>query len=111
MKTTTSAYVASFCATLTVALMAATVSTGTAHAATAPQTREVRFADLDLTTAKGRHELDRRIVRAARDVCGMDDMTTGSRLPSREASECYRLALRNTHEQVALAIGSGAHGG
>jgi UrcA family protein len=30
----------------------------------------VQTADLDLASADGRRELDRRIVRAARDVCG-----------------------------------------
>ena len=30
----------------------------------------VRTADLDLSTASGQRELDRRIVQAARDVCG-----------------------------------------
>lgn len=30
----------------------------------------VRTGDLDLSSARGQHELDRRIVRAAREVCG-----------------------------------------
>lgn len=34
------------------------------------ESRTVITADLDLTTANGREALDRRLVRAAADVCG-----------------------------------------
>ncbi len=36
----------------------------------APVTSVVQTADLDLASANGQRELDRRIVLAARDVCG-----------------------------------------
>ncbi|WOK35837.1 UrcA family protein [Sphingomonas sp. C3-2] len=36
-----------------------------------PQTRTVHYADLDLSTAKGRATLDRRLEMAVADACGM----------------------------------------
>jgi UrcA family protein len=53
------------------ALIAATVSPSVAQAlAPATATTIVRTADLNLATVDGQRELDRRIVRAAYDVCG-----------------------------------------
>ena len=110
MRTSTSAYLASLSATLTVALMAATVTPATAHAETVRQSQEVRFNDLDLASSQGKHQLERRIQRAARTVCGMDEIATGTRLASREASRCYNQALRDTREQTAAAIANGRQG-
>jgi UrcA family protein len=36
----------------------------------APEVRVVSYADLDLSSAAGRNQLDRRIRAAVRDVCG-----------------------------------------
>ena len=110
MKTTTSAYIASLSATLTIALMAATVSPATAQAQEIRSSQEVHFADLDLASSKGQRQLERRITRAARQVCGMDEVYTGTRLPSRESAQCYRQALRETREQTAAAIANGKQG-
>ncbi len=102
MRTLTSAYLVSLSATLTVAVMAATA---TAHAETVRQSQEVRFNDLDLASSQGQRQLERRIQRAARTVCGMDEIATGTRLASRESSRCYNQALRDTREQTAIANG------
>jgi len=64
----------------------------------------VRFSDLDLATTAGQQQLDRRIDRAARSVCGIEDATTGTRIASRSAQKCYEQALRATRTQVAKAI-------
>ena len=64
----------------------------------------VRFADLDLATAVGQQKLERRIERAARQVCALDEVTTGTRVPSAEASACYHQALRNVRSSVASAV-------
>jgi UrcA family protein len=72
---------------------------------------EVRFADLNLNTAEGQQKLERRIDRAARQVCAMDQMTTGSRIASPAASACYRLALRNVRDRVASVISNSSSGG
>ena len=68
------------------------------------QSVTVRFADLDLSSAAGQQKLERRIERAARQVCALDEVTTGTRVPSGEASACYRQALRNVHSSVASAV-------
>ena len=60
-------------ALFTLALIAsATVIAPTASQASEPAvvTSVVQTADLDLATGSGQRELDRRIVRAAREVCG-----------------------------------------
>jgi UrcA family protein len=55
---------------LALALIAA-ATPGTAFALEpVTATSIVRTADLDLSSASGERELDRRIVQAARDVCG-----------------------------------------
>ncbi len=64
----------------------------------------VRYADLDLSTVAGQQKLERRIARAASQVCGLDEVTTGSRVPSTEASACYRQALRSVRSSVANAV-------
>ena len=71
----------------------------------------VRHADLDLATSKGQQTLERRITRAARTICGIDDQTTGTRLASKAADSCYRQALRDVQQRVAAAIESGRRGG
>jgi UrcA family protein len=79
------------------------VTPGVAAAAEAGQSVAVHVADLDLATPKGQKQLERRIDRAARAVCGMDDGQTGTRLASQDAAACYRLALRQVRERVAAA--------
>jgi UrcA family protein len=64
----------------------------------------VRFADLDLSTMDGQQKLERRIERAARQVCATDEVTTGTRVPSAQASACYHQALRNVRSSVATAV-------
>ncbi len=68
------------------------------------QSVTVRFADLDLSTAVGQQKLERRIERAARQVCALDDVTTGTRVPSGEASACYHQTLRNVRSSVASGL-------
>ena len=65
-----------------------------AAAQTEQRTTGVRYADIDLATPEGQAELDRRIERAARDACGMNESQVGSRVRSREARACYDQARR-----------------
>ena len=64
-------------------------------------TMEISFADLDLDTPEGQMTLERRIERAARDVCRYDRMQTGTRIQSRAAKECYEKAKASARQQVA----------
>ena len=52
----------------------------------------VAYADLDLSTAEGVAELDRRIDTAAREVCDADRQVTGTRLESRSTRQCLEIA-------------------
>ena len=71
----------------------------------------VTHDDLDLGTAKGHKELDRRIEKAARQVCGLDRQRTGTRIRDDKATECLTYARNSTREYVAAAIASAGKGG
>ena len=80
-------------------------------AANAPGPIMVRTGDLDLSQPGGRQALDRRIARAARAVCGLDDIRTGTRVTSADAQLCYRQALQATRTQVAEITDNARQGG
>jgi UrcA family protein len=65
---------------------------------------EVRYHDLDLTTAEGASELDRRLDNAVKSVCQIEQVATGSRIVSREARACYKETLEQLGTSVAAAI-------
>lgn len=97
-----------------VAAPLAVVAAIPAHAAPArhSQSIEVAVGDLDLATPNGQKTLQARIDRAARAVCGVDQLPTGSHIPSRDAMNCYRQAQRSAAERVAdVADARQAHGG
>ncbi len=94
----------------TLALCALTPPT---FAATPAQghTAEVRYSDLDLKTDKGKSELNRRIEKAARAVCGLDQApTTGSHIRPHTQSSCYKNALRQIEPQFARLVDSNGEG-
>ena len=82
-----------------------------AHAATAPDNAEgtdlrqltVDYHDLDLTTARGRRQLEMRIDHAAADVCGYD---RGARPPAEmvDGRKCYVDALSHAHATIASRL-------
>ncbi len=64
------------------------------------QTAQVRYADLNLSSAAGQAELDRRIEAAARRACAAE-LSTGSRIENRDdLSRCKALV----RAQVAAAL-------
>lgn len=89
-------------AILAAALGAAAVF-ATPAAATAPSVN-VKYADLDLSTRAGQEKLERRIDSAARSICGVGEIRTGTIMRSRAASECYSDAKARVHQQVAELI-------
>jgi UrcA family protein len=93
-------------AILAAALGAATVFAAPAAAETPPSVA-VRYADLDLSTTAGQVQLERRIDRAVRSICGSDRLPTGSRLPSPGTRQCYDETKARVHAQVAEAIARG----
>lgn len=71
----------------------------------------VTFKDLDLSTAEGQAELDRRIENAARVMCELDRKSTGTRIASRASKQCYNTALKTTKKQVAKLVAAEQRGG
>lgn len=64
----------------------------------------VEYKDLDLSSAKDRKVLDRRIDNASRVYCGADRMTTGSRVKGTGSSACVASARKLAKEQLASVI-------
>ena len=82
-----------------------------AAAQDAPASTAIEFSDLNLATPAGQKALEARIQRSARQVCGMDEVRTGSIMQSRAATQCYRQALRSARERVAEAVRHNQQGG
>lgn len=72
------------------------------------QSARIGYADLDLGTEGGQRVLRDRIHRAARKVCRLDEVGTGTHILPADATRCYQQALRDAREQVARAA-SGQH--
>ena len=83
---------------------------GVAAAETQTTSTGVKYKDLDLTTDAGQKELAARLDRAARAVCGMDEVGTGTRVKSRDARDCYREAREQLGEQISRVTKGGAQG-
>lgn len=89
------------------ASLAALLAAPVVHAETAA----ISLNDLDLSTAQGKAELDRRVHKAARDVCGMEDVMVGSRIIPAETRKCYKDALRQIKKSLAAVTDKKAAGG
>ena len=88
---------------LALALAAAGLAVPAAAADEAPRIG-VHYGDLDLTSAEGQRQLDLRLERAAREVCGVNETVVGSHLRSQHSRECYREARRDLDRQYAEAV-------
>jgi UrcA family protein len=71
----------------------------------------VQYNDLDLTSAHGKQVLQRRIDAAARSMCGVGEIRTGTILPSSAARKCYKQALADINEQFAMVVDKASTGG
>lgn len=72
---------------------------------------KVSAAGLDLASPEGQTMLDQRIERAAKQVCGINDIRTGTRLRSTEARKCYDQAQASARRQVASIMDKQRRGG
>jgi UrcA family protein len=88
---------------LALALAAAVLAAPAVAADEAPSVA-VRYGDLDLSNEDGQRQLDLRLERAAREVCGLDVKATGTHLQSQHSRTCYREARRHLDQQYAEAI-------
>lgn len=82
----------------------AALALGTSAAAAGAKSVEVRYHDLDLSTAEGQKTLDRRIDRAARGVCDAAVLDVGTRIMSQDAVDCIGKAKTAVRRQVAFLI-------
>ena len=96
---------------LALALAAAALAVPAAAAEDEAPTVGVRYSDLDLTSEAGQNELDNRLERAAREVCGMNEKHVGSRIIPQHSRECYREARRELDVQFAQLVSRKSAGG
>jgi UrcA family protein len=64
----------------------------------------IAYSDLNLETAQGQTQLDRRIDAAAREICGIADIRTGTILQGNKNKQCYDTAKASARKQVAERI-------
>ncbi|GAA5045891.1 hypothetical protein GCM10023208_00820 [Erythrobacter westpacificensis] len=74
------------------------------------QTVRVTYEDLDLSTQYGIDELEKRIERAARQICG-NDIRTGTNIRSRDARACVYETKQQISEQFAEVVANAQRGG
>lgn len=74
-------------------------------------TASVSIVGLDLATPEGQKMLDARINAAARNLCHVDRIRTGTRLKSSDSRACYQKARASAKQQVATAIADQRLGG
>jgi UrcA family protein len=65
----------------------------------------VKYTDLDLSTARGQAQLEKRIDRAARAVCTSHQLMTGTVRSTSLDEACYEQARLKVREQVAAVTG------
>jgi len=93
---------------------ALSLTLGSAFATVAPAYARdvtVSYADLNLETEAGRNVLERRLEKAAQDVCEVDARASGSRFAPRAETECLAKARSLATEQVAQILERQALGG
>jgi UrcA family protein len=64
---------------------------------------ELKYDDLDLSTKQGIDVLNKRIDKAAHQVCSAGIATTGTMLPSRAEQQCYEQTRDKLRKSVAAA--------
>ena len=91
--------------------LAGTVVTPTLANETEKMTINVQYDDLDLATPDGQAQLDRRLNKAMRTVCGTRGHSGGSRIISAEARACLAKARTDVRQQVAAITTDERRGG
>lgn len=94
-------------ATIGLALTAQPALAGTA----APMTVNVNLAGIDLASPEGQKLADDRIRAAARKVCRISNVATGTRMMSHEARACLAKARASAGQQLAAITENGRRGG
>ena len=90
---------------------AAMLGAPAAYAATPGDAVKVSYTDLNLSSEKGQKILERRLDKAAREVCGMDERTTGTRMIDRDSKSCYDGARSKLAREFADVVSNTRRGG
>ena len=93
------------------ALAAAATSPVMAADNTETATATVRYDDLRLGTPQGQKRLERRLNQAARQVCGMNEQRSGTRIRPAEETQCYRQARATAMQRYASLVAANQLGG
>ena len=91
--------------------VAAAVATVATAAPVLANEISVSYKDLDLATPDGQSKLAKRLDVAARNACGLNEARTGTRMPSRSATECYKQAQARSKTTMATILGEAQQGG
>ena len=94
-------------ATLAMAVTATPALAGSGDVAS----KSVGYADLNLSTPEGQARLDQRIESAAKSVCRVYEIRTGTRLPSSQANACLANARASAKKQVSAVMAETQRGG
>ena len=94
-------------ATLAMAFTASPVLAGSGDVAS----KSVGYADLNLATAQGQERLEQRIDAAAKSVCRVNEVRTGTRLPSPNVNACLANARASAKKQVSAMMAETQRGG
>ena len=87
-----------------VTLAAAAALFGAAATPAFADSLSIPYQDLNLATAEGQEALDRRIDNAVREFCGVGEQTTGTRISSRKARQCYAETRAQAGKQFAAIV-------
>ena len=74
-------------------------------------TKDVEYADLNLSTPEGQARLQQRIESAAKSVCSAYEHQTGTRLRSPEHTACLATARASGKKQMAAIVADQRRGG
>ena len=74
-------------------------------------TKDVEFADLNLSTPEGQARLEQRIESAAKSVCSVYEERTGTRLRSPKHTACLANARASGKKQMAAVVADQRRGG
>lgn len=73
--------------------------------------KSVGYADLNLGTPEGQASLDQRIDAAAKSVCRVNEVRTGTRLRSPQVGACLANARASAKKQVSAMMSETRRGG
>lgn len=73
--------------------------------------QSVAYADLNLGTPEGQARLDQRIDAAAKTVCRVNEVRTGTRIRSPHVASCLANARASAQKQVSAMMAETRRGG